>query len=117
MKSGDHNFDYKETHLDFLYDDLLGEYGEKQAKLLYTLMCQKDTDLCKCEMKFESDEMNEHIFKRILPTIGQAHRIKKATLLVADVYSHIIDDDRKLNAQRFEEQFYQTKAAPVGCET
>ena len=29
--------------------------------------------------------------------------------MVADVYSHIIDDDRRLNAQRFEEQFYQTK--------
>ena len=27
--------------------------------------------------------------------------------MVADVYSHIIDDDRRLNAQRFEEQFYQ----------
>ena len=23
------------------------------------------------------------------------------------MYSHIIDDDRRLNAQRFEEQFYQ----------
>lgn len=30
--------------------------------------------------------------------------------MVADVYSHIIDDDRRLNAQRFEEQFYQNKA-------
>ena len=30
--------------------------------------------------------------------------------MVADVYSHIIDDDRRLNAQRFEEQFYQSKA-------
>ncbi len=29
--------------------------------------------------------------------------------MVADVYSHIIDDDRRLNAQRFEEQFYQIK--------
>ena len=37
--------------------------------------------------------------------------------MVADVYSHIIDDDRRLNAQRFEEQFYQTKAAPADCET
>ncbi len=36
---------------------------------------------------------------------------------MADVYSHIIDDDRRLNAQRFEEQFYQTKAAPADCET
>lgn len=62
--------DYKDTHLDFLYDDLLGEYGEKQAKLLYSLMCRKYTDLCKCEMKLECDEMNEHIFKRILPTIS-----------------------------------------------
>ena len=30
--------------------------------------------------------------------------------MVADVYSHIIDDDRRLNAQRFEEQFYQGKS-------
>ncbi len=30
--------------------------------------------------------------------------------MVADVYSHIIDDDRRINAQRFEEQFYQSKA-------
>ena len=37
--------DYKETHLNFLYDDLLGEYGEKQAKLIYSLMCQKYTDI------------------------------------------------------------------------
>lgn len=32
--------------------------------------------------------------------------------MVADVYSHIIDDDRRINAQRFEEQFYQSKAEP-----
>lgn len=31
--------------------------------------------------------------------------------MVADVYSHIIDDDRRINAQRFEEQFYQSKVA------
>ena len=31
--------------------------------------------------------------------------------MVADVYSHIIDDDRRLNAQRFEETFYSGKAA------
>lgn len=62
--------DYKETHLNFLYDDLLREYGEEQAELLYSLICQKYNDLCKGEMKLESDEMNEHIFKRILPTIS-----------------------------------------------
>lgn len=41
--------------------------------------------------------------------------------MVADVYSHIIDDDRRLNAQRFEEQFYQgkgqTSAEKVQAET
>ena len=36
--------------------------------------------------------------------------------MVADVYSHIIDDDRRLNAQRFEEQFYQTKETPQAEE-
>lgn len=29
--------------------------------------------------------------------------------MVADVYSHIIDEDRRFNAQKFEEQFYNTK--------
>lgn len=29
--------------------------------------------------------------------------------MVADVYSHIIDDDRRFNAQKFDEQFYNTK--------
>lgn len=33
--------------------------------------------------------------------------------MVADVYSHIIDDDRRINAQRFEEQFYQPKTTPL----
>lgn len=37
--------------------------------------------------------------------------------MVTDVYSYIIDDDRRLNAQRFEEQFYQTKAAPADSGT
>ena len=41
--------------------------------------------------------------------------------MVADVYSHIIDDDRRLNAQRFEEQFYQgrgqTPTEKVQAET
>ena len=37
--------------------------------------------------------------------------------MVADVYSHIIDDDRRINAQRFEEQFYQSKAAPTAEKT
>lgn len=32
--------------------------------------------------------------------------------MVADVYSHIIDDDRRLNAQLFEEAFYQKKEEP-----
>lgn len=29
--------------------------------------------------------------------------------MVADVYSHIIDEDRRFNAQKFEEQFYNAK--------
>ena len=29
--------------------------------------------------------------------------------MISNVYSHIIDDDRRFNAQRFEEQFYNTK--------
>ena len=35
--------------------------------------------------------------------------------MVADVYSHIIDDDRRYNAQRFDEQFYKAKALDPDC--
>lgn len=31
--------------------------------------------------------------------------------MVADVYSHIIDEDRRLNAQRFEEAFYSGQSS------
>ena len=34
--------------------------------------------------------------------------------MFADVYSHIIDEDRRLNAQRFEEAFYSgNKQEPI----
>ncbi len=33
--------------------------------------------------------------------------------MIADVYSHIIDEDRRFNAQKFEEQFYQTKGIRI----
>ncbi|MBC8534252.1 tyrosine-type recombinase/integrase [Yeguia hominis] len=36
--------------------------------------------------------------------------------MVADVYSHIIDDDRRFNAQRFDEQFYKAKALSPEAE-
>lgn len=36
--------------------------------------------------------------------------------MVADVYSHIIDDDRRMNAQRFEETFYSPKKEDAGRE-
>ena len=29
--------DYKETHISFLYDDLVKEYGNEQGKQLYAL--------------------------------------------------------------------------------
>ena len=34
--------------------------------------------------------------------------------MVADVYSHIIDEDRMMNAQRFEETFYSPKKEDSG---
>ena len=36
--------------------------------------------------------------------------------MVADVYSHIIDDDRRMNAQRFDETFYSSKKEDSGKE-
>ena len=37
--------DYKETHISFLYDDLVKEYGNEQGKQLYALMqmCIRDS--------------------------------------------------------------------------
>lgn len=62
--------DYKETHISFLYDDLVKEYGNEQGKQLYALMCKKFAYLCEKEMKSKNNEINEHVFQRMLPTIS-----------------------------------------------
>lgn len=62
--------DYKETDFSFLYDDLTEEYGNEQGKQLYILMCEKYTNLCEREAKSKNDEINQHIFKRLLPIMG-----------------------------------------------
>ncbi len=49
-----------------------------------------------CKLKLKGGDM-----KSVQGDSGHA-QVK----MVADVYSHIIDDDRRINAQRFEEQFY-----------
>lgn len=36
--------------------------------------------------------------------------------MVADVYSHILDEDRRINAQRFEDTFYSPKAKQPSVE-
>ena len=62
--------DYKKTAFSFLYDDLTEKYGNEKGKQLYVLMCEKYMNLCGQETKSENQEMNKHIFKRLLPTIG-----------------------------------------------
>ena len=53
---------------------------------------------------FEIDAL-QHIGFTI---IGKPH-IPQFNIMVADVYSHIIDEDRCINAQRLEEAFYSSK--------
>lgn len=62
--------DYRKTNLNFLCDDLIKEYGEEQGELLYVLICEKYAKLCEKEIQSNNNAMNEHIFKRLLPTIG-----------------------------------------------
>lgn len=62
--------DYKKTHINFLYNDLIKEYGNEQGKQLYALMCKKFANLCEKEIKSENHEINEHVFERLLPTIS-----------------------------------------------
>lgn len=82
--------DYRETNLNFLCDDLIREYGKEQGELLYTLICEKYSNLCERETQSDNNEMNEHIFKRLLPTIGVYITLiengftKEEALMIAD---------------------------------
>ena len=58
--------------------------------------------------------LQRHCFisERLLKTIGQAVQgdFGHAQVnMVTDVYSHILDDDRRKNAELFEEAFYEKK--------
>lgn len=61
---------FEKTLLCFLHDDLIKEYGNEQGKRLYALMCRKYSDLCEKEEKSENNEINNHVFDRLLPTIS-----------------------------------------------
>ena len=43
--------------------------------------------------------------------MGSEMCIRDRVKMVADVYSHIIDDDRRLNAERMEAAFYSGRQA------
>lgn len=51
--------DYKETNLNFLYDDLVKDYGEEKGKKLYLFMCEKYTDLCGKEIQYNAHNAAE----------------------------------------------------------
>ena len=53
----------------------------------------------------KSDTRLPNTFRQTEPDI-RAYTVDD---MVADVYSHIIDEDRRYNAQKFEEQFYNAK--------
>ncbi len=62
--------DLKKTDMKFLYDDLVKKYGEEKGDKLYILICKKYANLCDKENESKNEEMNKHIFKRLLPAIS-----------------------------------------------
>lgn len=61
---------FEKTHIRFLHDDLIKEYRLEQGERLYALMCRKYSDLCEKASKSENNEINNHVFARLLPTIS-----------------------------------------------
>ena len=59
--------------------------------------------------KDEYSEVLQSLIRLKNSLIAQGRYTDAADDMVADVYSHIIDEDRRYNAQKFEEQFYNAK--------
>lgn len=62
--------DYRETNLNFLYDDFIKEYKKEQGGLLYAWIYEKYTNLCEREIQSNNNKINKHIFKRLLSAIS-----------------------------------------------
>ena len=73
-------------------------YVEVRARHLINGTCRPET------IKFENDEVYE------IDRVKQCCRAASTKVGGTGLrYSHILDEDRRLNAQRFEETFYQQK--------
>ena len=98
--------DYKETHINFLYNDLIKEYGNEQGKQLYALMCKKFANLCEKEIKSENHEINEHVFERLLPTISMYLTLIENDFTQEEALVHILQ--RQL--YRFGKKLYRVQS-------
>lgn len=83
-------------------------YVEVRARHLIDGTCRPET------IKFENDEVYEidrvkQCCRAASTKVGGTGLRYTVMICGTDVYSHIIDEDRRLNAQRFEETFYQKK--------
>lgn len=66
-------------------------------------------ELSGIEVRLVNEMSRERVLKRYVDSKRQDYDFIIIDCMVAEVYSHIIDEDRRFNAQKFEEQFYQTK--------
>lgn len=85
---------------------LAGVYSPKQkiedSKVPVTLgrLLEKDKTIRRIVLHLDNDIAGRKATKALQTILSD---------MVADVYSHIIDEDRRYNAQKFEEQFYNAK--------
>lgn len=91
--------DYKKQFLDIVANSFLEEYDELNIEVAFKNSLRHSSITYK--LKLNGGDM-----KSVQGDSGHA-QVK----MVADVYSHIIDDDRRLNAERMEAAFYSGRQA------
>ena len=76
-----------------------------QGKKVLLIDADPQGDLTTCLGWQDTDSLGITLATKLTDVINETMNDP----MVADVYSHIIDEDRRYNAQKFEEQFYNAK--------
>lgn len=93
-----------------IYRDVVWVLSERAEELQETawIMGEQDIESGLCYLENFAPDIELQAFEEKVCCLVQNQMLVNIKM-VADVYSHIIDEDRCINAQRLEEAFYSSK--------
>ena len=87
--------DYKNTHLDFLQEDCIDEFGQEKGVKIYNQACELYTSMLEEADYRNNDSIKTHIIKNMFPTIAYYLTLQAYGYSKDDAYNLTLKETQK----------------------